>query len=139
MVIDGALFFERWDARAKQSNVSEREESSRTFRIFSSPLRFLFLTSKQKQEELATGEDVARCPSCSLHLHVVFNPGEFEERERFFPFFFRSFFFDLCFLLTSSHSFPKRQQQPTLPSSSRGPPSSLPPMEAPTRPFRSHE
>lgn len=46
------------------------------------------------------GEDVARCPSCSLHLHVVFDPGEVfgareseREREQIFSF---SIFFDLA-------------------------------------------
>lgn len=34
------------------------------------------------------GEDVARCPSCSLHLHVVFDPGELGEK-RWFLFFLR--------------------------------------------------
>jgi len=31
------------------------------------------------KEDLAEGEDIARCPSCSLIIRVVFDPRDFEE------------------------------------------------------------
>ncbi|KAG1661265.1 hypothetical protein FOA52_003723 [Chlamydomonas sp. UWO 241] len=30
-------------------------------------------------EELRSGEDIARCPSCSLYITVVYNPEDFED------------------------------------------------------------
>ncbi|GFH06512.1 DPH-type domain-containing protein [Haematococcus lacustris] len=36
-----------------------------------------FVTSDQ--DELKRGEEVARCPSCSLYITVVYNPEDFQE------------------------------------------------------------
>lgn len=33
--------------------------------------------NQTKQEELAAGEDVAHCPSCSLVVHVIYNLADF--------------------------------------------------------------
>jgi hypothetical protein len=33
--------------------------------------------SQQQQEELAAGEDIAHCPSCSLVVHVIYNLADF--------------------------------------------------------------
>jgi diphthamide biosynthesis protein 3 len=33
------------------------------------------------QEELAAGEETARCPSCSLYITVIYNPEDFQENE----------------------------------------------------------
>jgi hypothetical protein len=33
------------------------------------------------QEELAAGEEIARCPSCSLYITVIYNPEDFQEDE----------------------------------------------------------
>ncbi|GAQ79681.1 hypothetical protein KFL_000350350 [Klebsormidium nitens] len=30
-------------------------------------------------DELKTGEEIARCPSCSLYITVIYNPEDFEE------------------------------------------------------------
>lgn len=30
-------------------------------------------------EELASGEEVARCPSCSLYVRVIYNPEDFAD------------------------------------------------------------
>lgn len=30
-------------------------------------------------EELAAGEDIAHCPSCSLYLTVIYNPEDFQQ------------------------------------------------------------
>eukprot|EP00890_Picochlorum_soloecismus_P002629 jgi/Picsp_1/3367/NSC_06205-R1_diphthamide biosynthesis protein 3 len=30
-------------------------------------------------EELAAGEEIARCPSCSLYVQVIYDPAEFAE------------------------------------------------------------
>lgn len=32
------------------------------------------LAARPSQEELRAGEDIARCPSCSLYVVVVYNP-----------------------------------------------------------------
>ena len=40
------------------------------------PLLFLSLFPRA-QEELAAGEDVAHCPSCSLVVHVIYNLADF--------------------------------------------------------------
>lgn len=53
----------------------EWNEELRAF-TFACPCGDVFQITK---EELAMGEDVARCPSCSLHLHVVFDPADFAE------------------------------------------------------------
>ena len=109
LVVDGALFFESDGTRQPSKQRQRATRSSRAVLSdisFLTPLLFLLSTStKKKQEELATGEDVARCPSCSLHLHVVFDPGE----SRTVEFFFFKLFFRPRFLLTSSPSF---QQTP---------------------------
>ena len=58
------------------------------------------------------GEDVARCPSCSLHLHVVFDPGESRGKRESFSFQvslnFRAFahLFRLCSPLPTLFSKP---------------------------------
>ena len=31
------------------------------------------------QEELAAGEEIARCPSCSLYLLVIYNQDDFQD------------------------------------------------------------
>ena len=109
LVVDGALFFESDGTRQPSKQRQRATRSSRAVLSdisFLTPLLFLLSTlTKKKQEELATGEDVARCPSCSLHLHVVFDPGE----SRTVEFFFFKLFFRPRFLLTSSPSF---QQTP---------------------------
>mmetsp|Transcript_68890 Transcript_68890/g.139697 ORF Transcript_68890/g.139697 Transcript_68890/m.139697 type:complete len:85 (+) Transcript_68890:113-367(+) len=30
-------------------------------------------------EELRAGEDIARCPSCSLYITVIYNPEDFQD------------------------------------------------------------
>lgn len=30
-------------------------------------------------EELAAGEDIAKCPSCSLYIAVVYDPADFQQ------------------------------------------------------------
>lgn len=37
------------------------------------------------QEELAAGEDIARCPSCSLYITVIYNPEDFSATEPVVP------------------------------------------------------
>jgi hypothetical protein len=97
LVVDGALFFESDGTRQPSKQRQRATRSSRAVLSdisFLTPLLFLLSTStKKKQEELATGEDVARCPSCSLHLHVVFDPGE----SRTVEFFFFKLFSDHAF------------------------------------------
>jgi hypothetical protein len=39
------------------------------------------LTLFSIQDELKDGEDVARCPSCSLIIRVIFDPDEFQDEE----------------------------------------------------------
>ena len=75
------------DARSQATSSSAREgESYRP--VFFAHLNLPTSThyKNNKQEELAMGEDIARCPSCSLHLQVVFDPSELR-RERVFFFF----------------------------------------------------
>ncbi len=33
------------------------------------------------QDELRNGEEIARCPSCSLLLRVIYDPDEFEDED----------------------------------------------------------
>lgn len=33
------------------------------------------------KEELAEGEEIARCPSCSLYITVVYDPEDFQDPE----------------------------------------------------------
>ncbi|KAI3631649.1 hypothetical protein MIR68_010122 [Amoeboaphelidium protococcarum] len=42
------------------------------------PCGDLFQISKQ---ELIEGDDIARCPSCSLIIRVIFDPEDFEQQE----------------------------------------------------------
>ena len=81
MVVDGAVFFEQWTKRHSQARTRQQKRQEPYLSDFSSHHLVFNLNNnnnndKKKQEELAMGEDVARCPSCSLHLHVVFDPGE---------------------------------------------------------------
>lgn len=39
------------------------------------------LTFFSIQDELRDGEDVARCPSCSLIIRVIFDPDDFQDEE----------------------------------------------------------
>jgi len=39
------------------------------------------LAAPASQAELRAGEEIARCPSCSLQLLVVYNPDDFQEEE----------------------------------------------------------
>lgn len=39
------------------------------------------LTLSSIQDELRDGEDVARCPSCSLIIRVIFDPDDFQDEE----------------------------------------------------------
>lgn len=32
-------------------------------------------------EELQQGEEIARCPSCSLYITVIYNPEDFEDKQ----------------------------------------------------------
>jgi len=50
------------------------DEETETF-TYPCPCGDLFAVSK---EDLLNGEDVARCPSCSLVVRVIFNPDEIE-------------------------------------------------------------
>jgi len=43
------------------------------------------LTVMRAQEELAEGEQYARCPSCSLYLTVVYNPEDWMDQARAKP------------------------------------------------------
>lgn len=49
-------------------------------------VRVSFLRSLRRkhghvQEELAAGEEIARCPSCSLYITVIYNPEDFQGDE----------------------------------------------------------
>jgi len=32
-----------------------------------------------QQDDLRAGEEIARCPSCSLYITVIYNPEDFQE------------------------------------------------------------
>jgi diphthamide biosynthesis protein 3 len=34
-----------------------------------------------KQDDLRDGEDIARCPSCSLMLRVIYDPDDFADED----------------------------------------------------------
>lgn len=37
------------------------------------------MENHNQPQELATGEEIARCPSCSLYITVIYNPDDFAE------------------------------------------------------------
>eukprot|EP00884_Botryococcus_braunii_P001996 jgi/Botrbrau1/11798/Bobra.0224s0005.1 len=49
---------------------------------YSCPCGDLFQISK---EDLAAGEEIARCPSCSLYITVIYNPEDFRLDEPAIP------------------------------------------------------
>ncbi|RWS04047.1 diphthamide biosynthesis protein 3-like protein [Dinothrombium tinctorium] len=52
----------------------EYDEENETF-TYPCPCGDLFSITK---EELLNGEEIARCPSCSLIIRVIYNPDELE-------------------------------------------------------------